>query len=99
MGSRVWARSEFGPFTAQCNWARRSGRLGRAAAGLLPLLENDVSRQCREQQGQALHLMFLFAFQDVTWIEVPPQGPGPVALPQTSTPVPGGIQGFPSHNE
>ena len=47
----------------------------------------------------ALHLMFLFAFQDVTWIAVPPHIPGPDALPQTSTAVPGGIHGLAPQRE
>jgi hypothetical protein len=43
--------------------------------------------------------MFLAGFQDVTWIEVPPQGPCPEGVPQTWTAVPGGIQGFAFHSE
>jgi hypothetical protein len=43
--------------------------------------------------------MLLLGFQDVTWIEVAPQGPGPVAVPQTSMAVFGGIQGFVFHSE
>jgi hypothetical protein len=39
----------------------------------------------------------LLAFQDVTWIEVVPQSPGPEGVPQTCTAVPGGIQGFTFH--
>jgi hypothetical protein len=38
--------------------------------------------------------MFLPGFQDVTWIEVAPQGPCPEGVPHTCTVVPGGIQGF-----
>jgi hypothetical protein len=38
--------------------------------------------------------MFLMGFQDVTWIEVAPQGPCPEGVPHTCTAVPGGIQGF-----
>lgn len=44
--------------------------------------------------AQALHLMVLLAFQDVTWIAVPPHMPGPEGVPQTSTAVPGGIHGL-----
>jgi hypothetical protein len=44
-------------------------------------------------------LSFLLGFQDVTWIEVAPQGPGPVAVPQTSIALPGGIQGLVFHSE
>jgi hypothetical protein len=42
--------------------------------------------------------MFLMGFQEVTWIEVAPQGPCPEGVPHTCTAVPGGIQGFGFHS-
>ena len=58
-----------------------------------------VAAKPRGDAQAALHLMFLFAFQDVTWIAVPPHIPGPDALPQTSTAVPGGIHGLAPQRE
>jgi hypothetical protein len=85
---KTWTPAPRTGMTAEQASIKNETRVGRGAP-----------RASGAPAGQPLHLIFLFGFQDVTWIAVPPQGPGPLAVPQTSTPVPGGIQGLAFHSE
>ena len=88
-GSPAGDRGTFGDASSAAQQWAHSASMTRERCCLSPEIVRGVHH--------ALHLS-LFFFQAVTEIAVLPHGLMPVTLPQTVTPVPGGIHGLASNN-